>query len=62
MRVCLAARMWMQIDMTGLESPLRDDLIAFVGEFSERMTLAQAREWFEEAFEGRARDGGLNTP
>ncbi|MHB1551840.1 MAG: hypothetical protein ACYDEU_06125 [Vulcanimicrobiaceae bacterium] len=54
--------MWMQIDMTGLESPLRDDLIAFVGEFSERMTLAQAREWFEEAFEGRARDGNLNIP
>ncbi|MHB8229943.1 MAG: hypothetical protein ACYDG0_04035 [Vulcanimicrobiaceae bacterium] len=54
--------MWMQIDMTGLESPLRDDLIAFVGEFSERMTLAQAREWFEEAFEGRARDRDLNTP
>ncbi len=53
--------MWMQIDVTGLESPLRDDLIAFVGEFSACMTLAQAREWFEEAFDVRARDGDLNT-
>ena len=33
---------------------LRRDLVAFVNEYCERMTLAQAREWFEAAF--------LNTP
>lgn len=33
---------------------LRDELVAFINRYCADMTLAQAREWFEDAF--------LNTP
>ena len=51
----------MQVVQTGIECEgfedlpaIRGQLLAYVDEFCTRMTLAQAREWFEDAF--------LNTP
>lgn len=29
---------------------LRRELVAFIDEFCRQMTLAQAREWYDEAF------------
>jgi hypothetical protein len=29
---------------------LRNELVAFINEFSAQMTLAQAKEWFDDAF------------
>lgn len=29
---------------------LRSDLLAFINEFCVHMTLAQAKEWFDDAF------------
>ena len=41
-----------EIDCDGFEDfpVLRQKLVAYVDEFCAQMTLAQAREWYEEAF------------
>ena len=41
-----------EIECDGFEEMpvLRRELLAFIDEFCAHMTLAQAREWFEEAF------------
>ncbi|HEV3154014.1 MAG TPA: hypothetical protein VGZ02_09445 [Candidatus Baltobacteraceae bacterium] len=41
-----------EIQVDGFEDMpvLRRELLAFIDEFCAHMTLAQAREWFEDAF------------
>jgi len=41
-----------EVECEGFEDfpALRRDLIAYIEQFCSHMTLAQAREWFEDAF------------
>ncbi|HZT14018.1 MAG TPA: hypothetical protein VFA29_14560 [Candidatus Baltobacteraceae bacterium] len=41
-----------EVECEGFEDfpSLRRDLIAYIEQFCGHMTLAQAREWFEDAF------------
>lgn len=40
------------IDFDGFDElpGLRSELVAFINEFCAQMTLAQAKEWFDDAF------------
>ena len=44
--------MYTSIEFDGFEDmpALRAELVAFIDRFCADMTLAQAREWFEDAF------------
>lgn len=52
----------MHIEIDGFEQwpGLRAELLKFVDEYCAYMTLAQAKEWYEEAFVGS--QSGLNLP
>lgn len=51
------------IEFDGFEDlpELRAELLAFIERYCAEMTLAQAREWFEDAFP-RVSASGLNLP
>ena len=52
MRSLRAERIGQRIECEGFEEypALRRELVAFLNEYCAEMTLAQARDWFEDAF------------